>query len=307
MHGQRRSGVRAVIERLAIVGVGLIGGSLARGLRRAGAVGEVVGAGRGRPNLERALELGVIDRIADSPAAAAAGADVILIAAPLGATTPIFAALADAVGPEAVVTDAGSTKRSVVEAARATLGPAIARFVPGHPIAGTEQSGVDAAFAELYRDHRVILTPLPETEPGALSVVRTMWETVGARVEEMDFDRHDALLAATSHLPHLLAYALVDLLATGGDADEVFAFAAGGFRDFTRIASSNPEMWRDIALANREALLGVCDRYTTRLGELRNAVAAGDGERLAAAFTRAKEARDRCVVPEANVRGDDDA
>lgn len=296
-----------MIERLAIVGVGLIGGSLARALRRAGEVGEIVGAGRSLANLERARELGVIDRIAAGPAEAADGADVVLVAATLGATATVLEALAPALSERAVVTDAGSTKRSVVEAARATLGPAIARFVPGHPIAGTEHSGVDASFAELFRDHRVILTPLPETEPRALATVRGLWETAGARVVEMDFGRHDAVLAATSHLPHLLAYALVGALAADEDADEVFAFAAGGFRDFTRIASSNPEMWRDISLANRDALLAACDRYTAHLARLRDALEAGDGDALAAAFARAKDVRDRLVVPDANARDDDDA
>jgi prephenate dehydrogenase len=280
-----------MIAKLVVIGVGLIGGSLACALRKAGVVGEVVGVGRGLPNLELAVQLGVIDRYSLDAAAEVLDADVVVIGATLGATAKILETIAPFVGAHTIVTDVGSTKASVVAAARAALGDAFSRFVPGHPIAGTEHSGAQAAFAELYCGHRVILTPVDETDPQALARVQTMWESAGARV-----------LAATSHLPHMLAFALVEMLAAADDADDIFAFAAGGFRDFTRIASSSPEMWRDIALANRDALLEICAAYGAQLQRLTEALRARDGEALESSFARAKEARDRCLVPEANAR-----
>ncbi|MEQ8231043.1 MAG: prephenate dehydrogenase/arogenate dehydrogenase family protein [Gammaproteobacteria bacterium] len=288
------------IERLAVIGVGLIGGSLALALRRAGVVGEVVGAGRGVANLERARERGIVDRFTTDPAAAVTRADMVVVGVTLGATRDVFARIAPALAPDAVVTDVGSTKASVVAAAHATLGAHLPNFVPGHPIAGTERSGADAAFAELYDDHKVVLTPLPETRAGACERVRAMWCAAGATVVEMDVATHDAVLARTSHLPHLLAYNLVDALAGGADADAVFEFAAGGFRDFTRIASSSPAMWADIVLANREALLAACGEYSARFDALVSALEAGDRDTLENAFTRAKTARDTCIVPESN-------
>ncbi|MEQ8659671.1 MAG: prephenate dehydrogenase/arogenate dehydrogenase family protein, partial [Gammaproteobacteria bacterium] len=218
----------------------------------------------------------------------------------LGATRGVLEAIAPALAPGAIVTDVGSTKASVVAAARATLGEHLPDFVPGHPIAGTEQSGAAAAFAALYDAHRVVLTPLPETRAQALERVRAMWRAAGATVIEMDVATHDAVLAKTSHLPHLLAYNLVDALAGGDDAAAVFDFAAGGFRDFTRIASSNPAMWADIAIANRDALLAACADYTTRFTTLVAALEAGDRAALERAFARAKRARDACIVPESN-------
>lgn len=289
-----------MIERLAIIGVGLIGGSLALALRRAGVVGEIVGAGRGVANLERARERGIIDRFTTDPAAAVARADTVVLGVTLGATADVMAAIAPALAPGAVVTDVGSTKASVVASARATLGAHLPHFVPGHPIAGTERSGADAAFAELYDAHKVVLTPLAETRPEALERVRAMWNAAGATVVEMAVDAHDAALAKTSHLPHLLAYNLVDTLAAAADADDVFAFAAGGFRDFTRIASSSPSMWADIAIANREALLAASAAYAERFATLLAALEAGDRDALETAFTRAKTARDACIVPESN-------
>lgn len=285
-----------MIKRLAIIGVGLMGGSLARALRRDGHVGEIVGCGRDRGNLERALALGVIDRASTEPSAAVAGADVVVIAATLGATGEILRKIAPALSPKAVVTDVGSTKRGVAEAARAALGPRLPWFVPGHPIAGAERSGVDASSPTLYAGHRVILTPLAETDSAALAAVRALWEATGAQVSEMDVDHHDRVLAATSHLPHMLAYALVDCLAGMSDSGEIFDYAAGGFRDFTRIASSSPEMWRDIALENRSALLAMCDRFELTFGELRRAIAAGDAAGLHAVFCRAKQARDEFLA-----------
>jgi prephenate dehydrogenase len=291
-----------MISKLVVIGVGLIGGSLACALRKAGQVGEVVGVGRGLANLEQAVALGVIDSYSQDPAQAVVDADMVVIGATLGSTAAILADIAPVLKATSIVTDVGSTKASVVAAARAALGPAISRFVPGHPIAGTEHSGAQAAFAELYVGHRVILTPIAETDHEALACVHKMWECAGARVTHMAVEDHDRVLAATSHLPHLLAFTLVDMLAAANDADDIFAFAAGGFRDFTRIASSNPEMWRDIALANRDALLEICGAYSARLDRLMQALRDGDGAMLEQSFKRAKQARDRCVVPEANAR-----
>jgi prephenate dehydrogenase len=291
-----------MISKLVVIGVGLIGGSLACALRKAGEVERVVGVGRGIANLEQAVALGVIDSYSQDAAQAVADADMVVIGATLGSTADILARIAPALEPHAIVTDVGSTKASVVAAARAALGAQFSRFVPGHPIAGTEHSGAQAAFAELYVGHRVILTPEADTDAQALATVQSMWQATGARVTQMSVTDHDRVLAATSHLPHMLAFTLVDLLAEASDADDIFAFAAGGFRDFTRIASSNPEMWRDIALANRDALLTICGAYAARLERLMQALRDGDGATLELSFKRAKQARDRCVVPQANVR-----
>ncbi|WP_123401846.1 prephenate dehydrogenase/arogenate dehydrogenase family protein [Inmirania thermothiophila] len=283
-------------RRLAVLGVGLIGGSLARALRRAEAVGEIVGCGRDPAHLARAVELGVVDRAETDPAAAVAGADLVVLAVPLGAMRAVLAAAAPALAADAVVTDVGSAKASVIADARAVFGRIPRWFVPGHPIAGTERSGVEAAFAELFEDHRVLLTPVAETDPAAVERVRRMWEAAGAVVETMEVAHHDAVLAATSHLPHMLAYALVDALARLEGHEEIFRYAAGGFRDFTRIASSDPVMWHDICLANREALLGMLRRFQADLARLADAVEAGDGETLLATFRRAKAARDAHVL-----------
>lgn len=282
--------------RVAIIGVGLIGGSLACALRAQGAAEHVVGCGRDRRNLERAVELGVIDAWTHDPAEAVRGADLVVVAVTLGATADILARIAPVLAPQAIITDVGSAKRCVLEAARAQLPPThYARFVAGHPIAGSEQSGVEAAKADLYVRHRVILTPVADTDREALATVRRVWECVGADVLDMDADLHDEVLAATSHLPHLLAYALVDCLLGLDSPVDVFDFAAGGFRDFTRIASSSPAMWRDIAIQNRRALLAVCTRFEATLATLRRAVEAGDAQALETAFARAKRARDDFV------------
>ena len=289
-----------MIAKLVVIGVGLIGGSLACALRKAGRVGAVIGVGRSIANLKQAVALGVIDSYSQDGAQAVADADMVVIGATLGSSAAILETIAPALQPATIVTDVGSTKASVVAAARLALGDKFARFVPGHPIAGTEHSGAQAAFADLYVGHRVILTPVAETDLDALARVRAMWECVGARVTQMSVADHDRVLAATSHLPHMLAFTLVDMLAAADDADDIFAFAAGGFRDFTRIASSNPEMWRDIALANRDALLAICGSYKARLERLMQALREGDGATLEQSFKRAKEARDRCVVADAN-------
>lgn len=284
-----------MIRRLAIIGVGLIGGSLALALRRAGKVGEVVGCGRGLANLERARELGIVDRFTQDPANAVAGADMVFLAVPLGAMASVFNAIRDHLDGDAVVTDGGSAKGSVIADCVGSFGAGAACFVPGHPIAGTENSGAEAAFAELYENRRVILTPTTQTDPQALARVESMWQAAGARVTQMEVKHHDEVLAATSHLPHMLAYSLVDTLARMKENDEIFRYAAGGFRDFTRIASSNPEMWRDICIANREALLQVMHRYIDEMQQLAEVVARGDSDQLQQIFSRAKASRDRYV------------
>jgi prephenate dehydrogenase len=284
-----------MIRRLAVIGVGLIGGSLARALRTAGAVDEVVGCGRSTANLERAVDLGVVDRWTHDPAQAVAGADLVFVAVPLGTMGQVFVAIRDALAPDAVVTDGGSVKGSVVADARAAFGQVPPRLVPGHPIAGTERSGVDASFAGLYQDRRVILTPLPETDPRAVERVSGMWQACGALVTLMDVAHHDEVLAATSHLPHMLAFGLVDSLARMRENDEIFRYAAGGFRDFTRIASSDPVMWRDICIANREPLGAMLERFGDEMKDLAETIRRGDATHLLEIFARAKAARDRYV------------
>lgn len=282
-----------MIQRLCIIGVGLIGGSLARALRQAGQVREIVGSSRRAEHLQEAVALGVIDRFDTDAARAVEGADMIVVCVPLGAMESTFRAIAPAVAAAAVITDAGSAKASVVAAARAALGARLPRFVPGHPIAGTEKSGVAASFAELYVNRRVILTPLEETDPAATARVQAMWEAAGAQVQCMGVEHHDEVLAATSHLPHLLAFQMVDTLARMSDEDEIFRYAAGGFRDFTRIASSDPVMWRDICLANARAVLKMLERYRSDLDHLAEAIRAGDGAEIERVFRNAKAARDR--------------
>ena len=283
----------ARFNRVAIIGVGLIGGSLARAMRAAGLAGEIVGCGRDAAHLEQARELGVIDRGETDPARAVAKADLVVLAMPVGAMPAVLAAIAPALADDAIVTDAGSTKASVIAAAESAFGYMPANFVPGHPVAGTEQSGVAASFAELFRGRRTILTPTDATDAQALERVRALWTAVGAQVSQMSAAHHDEVLAATSHLPHLLAYALVDTLAAMAENREIFEYAAGGFADFTRIASSSPTMWTDICCANEDALLAALDQYLARLHDLRAAIGGDDRDALQACFTRAKQARDR--------------
>jgi len=280
--------------KLLVVGVGLIGGSCALALKRAGRVREVVGVGRTKTNLDTALERGVIDRahtLDDGWAREAGDADVVLVSAPVAQFPALFAALAPHAGPSTAVTDAGSTKQDVIAAARAALGAKFASFVPGHPIAGTEHTGAAAAFASLYEGRSVILTPLAETSAQAIDKVTAMWTACGARVGTLEPDRHDAIFAAVSHLPHILAFTLVAELAARPDAAAYFDHAASGFRDFTRIAGSSPEMWRDIALANRDALLAEIDGYGDALKAARALIVAGDGAALAEMFAEASKAR----------------
>jgi len=284
-----------MIERLAIIGVGLIGGSLARALRAVGMVGEVIGCGRTAENLRLAFDLGVIDGCTQDPAAAVKHADMVLLAVPLGAMRSTFQQIGDTLSADAVVTDVGSVKGSVVADAAAVFGQVPPWLVPGHPIAGTERSGVAASFPELYQNRRVILTPLPRTDSGAVVKVRAMWQATGAEVTEMDVAHHDQVLAATSHLPHMLAFGLVDSLARMQDNNEIFRYAAGGFRDFTRIASSNPVMWRDICIANSDALSTMLGRFGAEVAHLAEAIRHRDGDQLLEVFTSAKSARDHFV------------
>ena len=282
------------VAKLAVIGVGLIGGSFALALKAAAQVRTVVGIGRGRANLDQALARGIVDRAVTLDAdwtRELADADLVLLATPVAQFPGLFAALSGRLPGHAIVTDAGSTKQNVIAAARLHLRDAISRFVPGHPIAGTEHTGAQAAFATLYRDRNVVLTPLAETDPAAIATVASLWTACGANVREFDPAVHDRIFAAVSHLPHLLAFALVDQLAARPDAGELFRYAASGFRDFTRIAAGSPEMWRDIALANRDALLVEIDAYRGELDRIAAMVAASDGAALEAVFTRAAAAR----------------
>jgi len=284
-----------VIDRLAIIGVGLIGSSLSLALKQAAAVGQVVGYGRNRQNLEKGVALGVIDRYATTIADCVSDADVIVVAVPLGAMRQVFGELKSSVRLDAVITDVGSAKGSVVSQARAELGDLFARFVPGHPIAGTEKSGVEAGFASLYQNRRVILTPLQQTAADAVEVVDQMWQHCGAVMEYLSVEHHDKVLAATSHLPHMLAYALVHHLSSLNDHEEIFRYAAGGFRDFTRIASSDPVMWRDVCLANGDALVLLIEQYQQELERIAAAIRNGDADELLKLFGRAKSERDSLI------------
>jgi len=281
------------ISRLVVIGAGLIGGSFALALKRAGLVGEVVGISRKPETLQQAKQLGVIDRIGAYDKASFDGAELVLVATPVGQMGKVFAAIAPMVPRDAVITDGGSTKQDVIAFARQHFGATLDRFVPAHPISGTEKSGPSAAFADLYKDRRVVLTPIPETSPKAQALVRAAWEACGARVSEIGAEEHDALLAAVSHLPHLLAFALVDEFASRPEGQRIFSFSGGGFRDFTRIASSSPEMWRDIFLSNRAAVSAELQHYREKLEAVQKLLDAGDGEALEALFERSRSARER--------------
>ncbi|KJU78796.1 3-phosphoshikimate 1-carboxyvinyltransferase [Ectopseudomonas oleovorans] len=280
------------IGRLVVVGLGLIGGSFAKGLRERGLCREVVGVDLDAESRRLAVQLGVVDRCESDLAAACQGADVIQLAVPILAMEKVLAQLAALDLGNAVLTDVGSAKGNVVRAARLAFSGKAVRLVPGHPIAGSEQSGVEAANAELFRRHKVILTPCEHSDEAALALVEGLWRELGADVEAMEVEHHDQVLAATSHLPHLLAFTLVDSLAKRSENLEIFRYAAGGFRDFTRIAGSDPVMWHDIFLANREAVLRTLDTFRDDLDALRDAVDAGDGHQLLGVFTRARVARE---------------
>lgn len=280
-----------MLGKVVIVGVGLIGGSFALALKSAGAVREAVGLERSPEAAARALELGIVDSITASPQEAMQGADLVLLAAPVAQTGSILQALLPHLEPGTVITDAGSTKSDVAATARAVLGERAKQFVPGHPIAGRESNGPDAALPELYQGKKTVITPLPENAPGDVGLVAAAWRLCGAVIHTLTPEQHDSVFAAVSHLPHLLAFALVDDIANKPHAELLFGYAASGFRDFTRIAGSSPEMWRDISLANRDALLTELDAYLAQLTVLRARLAANDGPGLEAIYTNAQRAR----------------
>ena len=280
-------------ERVAIVGVGLIGGSFSLALKEKRLCRYVVGAGRSAANLTLARERGVIDSSEADAAAAVRGAGLVVVAAPVAQFENIFLAIAPQLRPECLVMDAGSTKRDVVAAARAALGAKIAQFVPAHPIAGAEKSGAVAASADLFRGRRVVLTPLKENKNETVQAASDLWSAVGARVSRMSPEEHDGVFAAVSHLPHLLAYALVNDISARADAAQLFGYASGGFRDFTRIASSHPEMWRDICVANGDQLMKEVDRFSAELAKVRKFLEEKDAKAFERLFADARAARER--------------
>lgn len=277
---------------MAIIGVGLIGGSLARVLRQQGEVEEIVGIGRTEPNLQRAVELGVIDRYSQDPCQGVVGADLVFLATPVCSIAAVLEKIAPYLAPGCVVTDGGSVKESVVAACEPLL-PAGTFFVGGHPIAGTEKSGVDASFATLFAGKRCIVTPTANTDALALRKVLRMWELAGSDVIQMDAHKHDRIVAAISHLPHMVAYSLVNAVDGYDRFDEsILKYSAGGFRDFTRIASSDPAMWRDISLMNGPAIMEMMDFFTDYFGQLRALIESGDGAGLQRFFAESKRSRD---------------
>lgn len=292
----------ALINNLCVIGTGLIGGSFCLALKEAGACEKVIGAGRSEETLQKAQQLNIIDAYETDISNAVKDADLIFVSVPLGAMESVFekisAGLKQAGNQKAVITDAGSSKQQVLQIAEKIsaengAGFNVRRFVAGHPIAGTENSGPGAAFADLYKNRRVILTPTDNTDVDAIKLVTSLWQITGASVETMDAEHHDKVLAATSHLPHVLAFALVHCLENMEDVDDIFRFAAGGFRDFTRIASSDPVMWRDICLNNQQPILNVMKRYREELDMLYNALESGDGEKMIEVFEHAKQTRDK--------------
>jgi prephenate dehydrogenase len=281
-----------LIPRLAIIGVGLIGGSLSLALKEAGVVGEVVGCGRGKPNLEKAIELGVIDRYTRDPIEAVVDADVIFLATPVKTLGTVTEEMLPGLKPGAIITDGGSVKGEVINMIEPLM-PEGVHFVPGHPIAGTEKSGAEAAFPTLYRGKRCILTPTENTDQNALELVTKMWQIAGSEVVSMPVEKHDRVLAAISHLPHMVAYSLVNAVGSYDQYEEnILEYSAGGFRDFTRIASSDPVMWRDIAETNRDALLEMMDQFESFFADLKAEVSAGKSDKLFEFFLRSKQLRD---------------
>ena len=280
-----------MFNKVLIVGAGLIGGSFALALKAAGKAAHITGLGRTPAAMARALELGIIDEVATSPADAMRGADLVLIAAPVAQTGRILAFLLPYLEEGTIITDAGSTKSDVVAAAYEALGLRVKQFVPGHPIAGRESNGPDAAIPDLYAGKKVVLTALPENAPADVDKVAAAWQACGAHIYRLTPEQHDTVFASVSHLPHLLAFALVDDVAHKDHSALLFQFAASGFRDFTRIAASSPEMWRDISLANQNALLAELDDYLAQLTRMRAMLAARDGAGLEAVYANARRAR----------------
>lgn len=282
-----------VDKKVVIIGLGLIGGSIARALSNKKLCREIVAVGRQEAVLQQALSDGVITGYATDVATGCEGADLVIIAVPSLTVEAILAQIKPVLTKDMVLTDAASVKGEIVAAAERVFGTVPSQFVPGHPIAGSEHSGYTASFESLYIGKRVILTPLADTDSTATNLVSTLWQQLGAQVLTMTVQRHDEVLAATSHLPHLLAYALVDTLSQRGESEDIFRYAAGGFRDFTRIASSDPQMWHDIFLTNSKATAAVLDEYIEELNRLKSAMLTGDSEELMKTFVRAKNSRDR--------------
>ncbi|HRJ53552.1 MAG TPA: prephenate dehydrogenase/arogenate dehydrogenase family protein [Candidatus Thiothrix moscowensis] len=281
-----------MIKKLVIFGVGLIGGSLALALRQAHYCQQIVGCSRNAEHLQKAVDLGVIDSFTLDPQDAVHDADMVLLAVPMGAMGKLLQQIKPVLPADAILTDAGSTKGSVVAEVEQVFGKDFTRFVPGHPIAGREKSGVEAAIPDLYIKRRVILTPLPHTDADALASVAAMWQVTGAVLEQMPVELHDQVLAATSHLPHVLAFSLVDTLLNLPMREDIFRYAAGGFRDFTRIASSDPVMWRDICLTNKTAIVDMISKLQADLSEFAALMEQQDGDALYERMSRAKQARD---------------
>ena len=282
------------------MGVGLIGGSLALALKKAKFVRNIIGVGRSEVNLNIARDLRIVDEIVVNLSDAVAEADLIVLAAPLSATRPLFAELRPILSETTILTDVGSVKGGIVKDAEEQLGASFCRFVPGHPIAGSEAKGAKSAFAELFLNHHVLLTPSQKTDSSAISLVEDMWRAAGARVSFLHNVEHDKKLALTSHLPHVLAYVLMNLIEDKGGVEKLESMMGGGFRDTTRIASSDPEIWADIILANREEILSACSQYQTKFTEFIGALEVMDGNRILDLIKRAKQARDTLVIPDAN-------
>ncbi len=282
-----------MINKITIIGVGLIGGSLARSLRKVIDKIEIVGCGRSEGNLKKAVELGVIDRYSQDLKNAIKDADIIFISTPMGAMKDIFTKINGAIEEKSIITDAGSTKNEVIKDFIEQCPTHIRQFVPGHPVAGTEHSGVESSVADLFERSKVIITPLEDTSKEAITLVKKMWEICGASVIRMNSLHHDQVLAATSHLPHLLAFGLVDALSKREESDEIFQYAAGGFKDFTRIASSNPKMWRDICLSNSEEIIKSLDEFSVKIKDISDFLTNKDAEKLLKIFSEAKIARDK--------------
>ncbi|GAA0399757.1 hypothetical protein GCM10009133_05710 [Cocleimonas flava] len=285
-----------MIKKLTIFGVGLIGGSLALSLKKASYCEQIVGCSRSEAHLQRAVELGVIDDYTLDPVAAVEGADIVLLAVPIRAIPPILKTIVPHLGANTIVTDAGSAKGSVLAAAKEAYdGVLPPNFVAGHPIAGREKSSVEAAIDDLYVDHKVILTPTSETSSEAVLKIKEMWQITGATVETLAVKQHDDVLAATSHLPHVLAYSFVNTLSKSEYGDAVFDYTAGGFASFSRTASSDPVMWRDICLDNKTAILSVLDNFQKDLTELRNTIQNEDADEIEQLFAKAKATRDSII------------
>ena len=286
-----------LFKRVAVIGLGLIGGSLASAIRRNGLADTVVGADQRQEELQLGKELGVIDQAATAVSDAVRGADLVVLAVPVRATRAVLEQIRPALEPDAILTDVGSTKSSFVNDVEAVFGSLTPRVIPGHPIAGSEKSGIRAANPELFANHKVILTPPEDVSQPHLARLRALWEGCGATVLTMSVAYHDEVLAATSHLPHLIAFSLVDTLAGEDENMDIFRYAAGGFRDFTRIAASDPVMWHDIFLSNRDAVLRVIDHFTHDLEQLRTAIADQDSATLRRGFRPAPAAPSRRAVP----------